>query len=651
MILRYTTCLLFIFFGLGIFSAAAQDAGYKGCQEIDQLVEDECVALERLFENAGGLDWFNRTGWLRANQPCTWFGVTCNSKEWPLNVIKIELIDNNVSGGLPGELGNLHQLEELIIENTSQRGGFEKLGNILPSTLSTAKNLRVIRLGQNAIRGGIPKTFGRLQNLEVFDLHDNLLDGFLPDSLGRIASLTNINMGTNDLKGNIPPAWAELSNLEFLDLSNNRLNGTIPEELGNLNALRSLRLNNNEFTGNIPRPIATLPNLNWLFVADNQLEGPLLPSVAQLSDQLSACSMENNSPTFCVPDRAVYATDPSGLFCGVPVSSSCSICDEQTSMDSDVCKGLESFYFDTQGYAWENNAGWLVNESPCEWFGINCENNAIAELILPNNNLAGSIPEELGQLSSLVALDLSQNELNGTLPFSVAALAPNMRTCSLSDNTADLCVPDNEQYNTLGLDPLCQLPLTASCAPLPAKISNMQARIDGDLVIISWVASSVNPASEFYVEKKAGHTFFQMGGTNGAALIGQPPPYELALSAGPDGVHTYRIREDLTNGTVNYSEPFEIRTGVALGLLVAVPYPNPAATTAYMDLLVEAGDDVEVTLYNTLGQRVKTIFAGTLPANTPHLVEIEKGRLAGGLYFVQVRGSNFSKMQTLVFRP
>ncbi|MEM8484056.1 MAG: T9SS type A sorting domain-containing protein [Bacteroidota bacterium] len=651
MILRYTTCLLFIFLCLGTFSVSAQDTGYQGCQEIDQLVEDECIALERLFENAGGLDWFNRTGWLRANQPCSWFGVTCNSKEWPLNVIKIELVDNNVSGGLPGELGNLHELQELIIENTSQRGGFEKLGNILPSTLATAKNLRVIRLGQNAIRGGIPNTYGRLQNLEVFDLHDNLLDGFLPDSLGRIASLTTINLSTNDLKGNIPPAWSALPNLESIDLSNNRLNGTIPEMLGDLQTLRSLRLNNNAFTGNIPRAIADLPELNWLFVSDNQLEGPLLPAIGQLKNQLSACSLENNSPNFCVPDREAYTTDASGLFCGVPVSSSCTICDTNTSIDGATCEGLESFYFDTRGYAWENNAGWLVHDSPCDWFGIGCENDNITELTLPNNNLDGNIPVELGQLSSLVALDLSQNELHGTLPFSVAALAPNMQTCSLSDNTVDLCVPENEQYRAIGLDPICQIPLTTSCTPLPAKISDVQAKIEGNLVIVSWVATSVNPASDFYVEKKAGNDFVQIGGTNGAAILQSPSPYELPLDAGPAGVHVYRVREDLPDGTANYSETIEIWTGVTAGFLVGAPYPNPAKSTAYLDLLVEAGDEVHVELYNALGQRIKTIFSGTLAPNTPHLLEVEKAQLAGGLYFIQVRGSAFSKVQTLVFRP
>lgn len=649
MILRYTTCLLFACFCLGGFSAKAQDPGYKGCAEIDQLVEEECNALERLFENAGGFEWLNRTGWLRANQPCSWFGVTCNSKEWPLNVIKIELIDNNVGGSLPGELGNLSELQELIIENTSQRGGFEKLGNTLPSTLSAAQNLRVLRLGQNAITGAIPLIYGRLKNLEVLDLHDNQLNGFLPDSLGRIAPLQNINLATNDLRGNIPVAWAELPNLQSLDLSNNRLNGSIPAELGNIKTLRSLRLNDNNLTGNIPRSLADIPDLNWLFVANNQLEGALLPAIGQLQSQLSACSVENNAANFCVPDREAYPTDENGLFCGMPVSSTCSACD--TSQDNATCRSLEAFYFDTKGYAWENNAGWLVHDSPCAWFGIGCENNSIASLQLPNNNLSGSISDELGGLSSLVALDLSQNELAGTLPFSVAALAPNLAACSLSDNTPDLCIPENEQYRTLGLDPICQLPLTSSCVPLPAKISDVQARVAGELVIISWVATSINPASEFFVEKKAGNDFHQQGGINGATLLGSPAPYELPLFAGPPGVYTYRVREDLPDGRTNYSETIEIWTGVTSGYLVGAPYPNPATHTAYMDLLVETADDVEVTLYNALGRRIKTIFSGALPPNTPHLLEIEKSRLAGGLYFIQVRGTNFSKVQTLAFRP
>ncbi len=651
MLFRITIILACIGLCFGTSTAYAQEPGYQGCQKIEQLVEDECIALERLFENAGGLDWFNRTGWLRENQPCTWFGVTCNSKEWPLNVIKIELVDNNVSGGLPGELGNLSELQELIIENTSGRGGFDKLENILPSTLSFAKNLRVIRLGQNAIRGAIPNTYGRLENLEVLDLHDNLLDGFLPDSLSRMPNLREIDLSENDLKGNIPPTWTTLDNLEFLNLSENKVNGNIPEDIGNLQKLRSLRLQNNELTGRVPQSLGSLPNLNLLDVSGNALEGLVVPAITELSSQLSFCSLADNSASLCVPNRAVYEVDEAGLFCGVSLSDSCSICDGNNATDEGTCRGLEALYFDTKGYAWDNDNNWLVNDSPCEWFGIGCENDEVASITLPNNNLTGSLPDALGQLASLTTLDLSQNQLDGTLPFSVAALGANLNACSLSANSAGLCIPETEQYRDLGRNPICQLPLSASCAPLPARISNFEARIEGNQVIISWSATSVDPASLFYVEKKVGNTFVQAGSVDGATLRNAASPFELSLIAGPPGVHTYRIREDLPNGSSSHSISIEVRTGVNNGLLVGVPYPNPATNTAYMDLLVEEGDDIEVTLFNAIGQRIRTLYSNTLPPNTPHLIEIDRSQLAGGLYFVQVRGRTFSRTETLVFTP
>ena len=651
MILRHSTCLLFLLLCVCVSAVRAQDPGYKGCQEIDQLVEKECVALERLFENAGGLDWFNRTGWLRANQPCSWFGVTCNSKEWPLNVIKIELIDNNVGGGLPGELGNLSELEELIIENTSQRGGFDKLGNILPSTLAAARNLRVIRLGRNGIRGSIPATYGRLESLEILDLHDNMLDGFLPDSLARLSKLRELDLSTNDLKGAIPVAWGGLENLEILTLSNNRLNGAIPDTLGHLSNLRSLRLENNAFSGTVPRALADLENLNWLFLSQNQLEGPLLPDIAQLDDQLVACALENNAESFCIPDRDVYPADEEGRFCGVSLSETCSICNTNATVDDATCRGLEALYFNTKGFLWGNNEGWLVHDSPCNWFGIGCTNNMVAEISMPNNNLTGNIPDALGGLDGLSVLDLSQNQLAGTLPFSVAALASGMDSCTLSGNTTDLCIPENEQYRILGSNAICQIPLTTNCTPLPASVSNLQARTDGGSIVLSWVTTSIDPAAVFYVDKKAGNTFEEVANIDGVTLLQTSAPFELALPAGAPGIHTFRIRQEQPNGIATLSASVDISIGIEGGILVGAPYPNPAPGNAFMDVLMEAGGHLDISLYNAIGQRVRSLYTGTLAAETPLTITIDKQGLAGGLYFIQTQGTRFTRTHAFVITP
>ncbi|KAL3632002.1 protein kinase superfamily [Castilleja foliolosa] len=55
--------------------------------------------------------------------------------------------------------------------------------------------------------------------------------------------------------------------------------------------------------------------------------------------------------------------------------------------------------------------------SPCTWFHVTCNNdNNVTRMELYKNNLSGTIPSELGELTSLRSLDLYNNNLNGDIP-------------------------------------------------------------------------------------------------------------------------------------------------------------------------------------------------------------------------------------------
>lgn len=66
---------------------------------------------------------------------------------------------------------------------------------------------------------------------------------------------------------------------------------------------------------------------------------------------------------------------------------------------------LATLYFSTKGESWYNNAMWLSDADECEWYSdvteSFCSDSEVAELVLTDNGLAGSIPEEISLLSSL----------------------------------------------------------------------------------------------------------------------------------------------------------------------------------------------------------------------------------------------------------
>ena len=80
---------------------------------------------------------------------------------------------------------------------------------------------------------------------------------------------------------------------------------------------------------------------------------------------------------------------------------------------------LIALYNSTDGDNWWWNYGWLgAVGTECTWYRVTCNvaGNAVTELNLYSNNLNGSIPPELGNLSNLTQVILFQNKLNGNIP-------------------------------------------------------------------------------------------------------------------------------------------------------------------------------------------------------------------------------------------
>jgi len=93
---------------------------------------------------------------------------------------------------------------------------------------------------------------------------------------------------------------------------------------------------------------------------------------------------------------------------------------------------LVALYNHTQGWSWYNANNWLdVNQPISNWHGISMNNGRVSRIDLPNNNLVGSIPMEMNDLSELDWMSISGNALT-TLP-SFTGLS-NLRVLHCSGN-------------------------------------------------------------------------------------------------------------------------------------------------------------------------------------------------------------------------
>ncbi|MBF0430880.1 MAG: hypothetical protein HQK83_06350 [Fibrobacteria bacterium] len=94
---------------------------------------------------------------------------------------------------------------------------------------------------------------------------------------------------------------------------------------------------------------------------------------------------------------------------------------------------LVAFYNETGGADWTSNTNWLSTEPLSSWEGIAADVNHVTEIDLYDNNLVGTIPAELGNLTGLTYLDISINSLTDTIPFELGNLN-NLEELNLASN-------------------------------------------------------------------------------------------------------------------------------------------------------------------------------------------------------------------------
>jgi len=96
---------------------------------------------------------------------------------------------------------------------------------------------------------------------------------------------------------------------------------------------------------------------------------------------------------------------------------------------------LITIYLGTNGKLWARNSEWKKNNDICAWSGVECNDDGrVKGLDLSENNLEGSLPDDIWGLSALKKLDLSSNRIRGSIPSTIGKLYKKLEILDLSRN-------------------------------------------------------------------------------------------------------------------------------------------------------------------------------------------------------------------------
>ncbi|CAL1404420.1 unnamed protein product [Linum trigynum] len=305
-------------------------------------------------------------------------------------------------------------------------------------------SLNFTNLGLSAVLNDSVSYLCLHEALVSLDLGRNNFTGILPPQLGNCSQLDTIVLGINQLVGPIPPELFQSKKLTVLDLSYNGFSGEIPKQVASCTSLQYLGLENNTLDGEIPMELFTLPNLETLYLISNRFTG-------SLPDFPPSCALSN----FWVSENRLSGSLPVSLRncrnLTLFVASGSGLVGE---MDAEIFTGLvqlKRLALDRNKLEGEipeslwamGNLDW-IDLSTNQLSGTLSEKIAhcqqLTSLALSGNQLVGPIPPSIGDLKNLKYLYLYSNKLNGTLP-------PQLGNCSalidvrLDDNLIEGSIP------------------------------------------------------------------------------------------------------------------------------------------------------------------------------------------------------------------
>ena len=350
--------------------------------------------------------------------------LPANVGSYPPNLAWLDLSNNRLSGEIPQTMERLDGLGGLYLSGNQFTGcvpalllevSTNDLADLGLSTCFDVSSDRAALLALYEAAGGGKERSGWNDGWRDKDNWGsteplNQWEGVTTNDDGRVIRL---NLGSNRLEGELPAELGNLTVLQTLNLSGNKLAGTIPPELGNLSRLDELRLNDNKLEDPIPSALGEIASLETLYLAGNNFVRCVPRGLHEIAEK---------------PNADIDYQHLLDIPCNINAAER---------------KALLAIYKAATGYndekleEWATQKGCYVNPGVINlrlWCGVEHVDDAgrVAEFDLSGNDFTGTISPELGKLTGLTKLDLSDNELTGGI-LAVRELT-NLTALNLSDN-------------------------------------------------------------------------------------------------------------------------------------------------------------------------------------------------------------------------
>jgi hypothetical protein len=190
---------------------------------------------------------------------------------------------------------------------------------------------------------------------------------------------------------------------------------------------------------------------------------------------------------------------------------------------------------------------------------------------------------------------------------------------------------------------------------LPVELSSFSASTIGSNVKLSWQTETEVNNYGFEVERASLsasplRVWEKIGFVNGNGNSNSPKSYSFEDKIMTAGEYSYRLKQIDNDGQFEYSKTIEVDLGAPKKFELSQNYPNPFNPTTTIKFSLPEAGNVKLTLFNILGQEVKTLVNESKESGV-HTINFSAtdgaSELNSGIYIYKLESGSFTQTRKM----